>query len=272
MINAIIFSKDRACQCDLTLQSLFENSSNLLSKINVLYNYSNDEFGQGYFKLRNCWRHSVGFYPQTDFKKNLCNLTKSTYPHTVYFTDDDIFYKKLKARSSTFLISDPQFVCFSLRLGKNTYVQDPYRGITTVMPDFTKYHDDVLYWDWRRMPPNSNFSYPLSVDGHIFRTNMLLKYLDNFDYDNPNSFEGRLQQFNKQMPDKMACFESSHVVNTPLNRVQDTCTNLAGQRYPADPAILNDYFLQNFRINLKKMDFSHIIGCHQELQLVLDKQ
>ena len=272
MINSIIFSKDRACQCDLTLQSLEQNAGNLLSHINVLYDFSDDEFGSGYFKLRNKWRSKVNFYRQKDFQKDLNNLTKSTHPYTVYFTDDDIFYRKLKARSSVFIITNTEFTCFSLRLGKNTYIQDPHRGTQTILPDFKSWHDDVLYWNWRQMPSHSNFAYPLSVDGHIFETNMLLRYIDEFEYDNPNSFEGRIQRFNDKLPDKIACFTESHVINTPLNRVQETCTNLAGKYYPAEAAELNDCWLDNYRISLQKMDFSNIIGCHQELQLHLTKE
>jgi hypothetical protein len=122
------------------------------------------------------------------------------------------------------------------------------------------------------MLPHSNFAYPLSVDGHIFETNMLLKYIDEFEYDNPNSFEGRIQRFNDKLSDQMSCFTQSHIVNTPLNRVQETCTNIAGKYYPAGAAELNDHWLDNYRINLQKMDFSNIIGCHQELQLVLGKE
>ena len=44
MINAIVFSKDRACQCDLTLFSLLENASNIFDSIHVLYTFSNDKY------------------------------------------------------------------------------------------------------------------------------------------------------------------------------------------------------------------------------------
>lgn len=269
MINAIIFSKDRACQCDLTLRSLIENSGNLIDNITVLYTASTDEFDTGYYELRKLWKSSINFKRQGDFKENLVRLTHSLHPFTVYFTDDDIFYRKLKSKSSVYVITDPEFCCFSLRLGKNVVLDDPYRGVPATHPQFKNWHDNVLYWDWTKLPFHTNFSYPLSVDGHIFETNLLLKYIESFDYDNPNSFEGRLQQFNKQIPPKMACFNKSYIVNTPLNRVQETCTNMAGHYFPADQYALNEYFLKNYRINLQKMDFSNIIGCHQELQLVL---
>jgi hypothetical protein len=275
MINSIIFSKDRACQCDLTLQSLWQNSDNLLNRITVLYTASTEEFDKGYAKLKEYWKSSINFVNQSDFQQDVVKLTQGSEPFTVYFTDDDIFYRRLKKRSSVFILRDPQFCCFSLRLGKNITVQDCHRGVPCLQPDFSTlrrlYNEDVLSWDWTKLPSHTNFAYPLSVDGHIFETNLLLKYVDEFEYDNPNSFEGRLQQFNQKMPPKMACFTESHIVNTPLNRVQETCTNLAGQHYPADPESLNDYFLQNYRIDLKKMNFSNTIGCHQEIQLHLTK-
>jgi len=51
MINAIIFSKDKACQLELLLRSIRRNTSNLFD-IKVIYEASNGVFNQGYEKLK----------------------------------------------------------------------------------------------------------------------------------------------------------------------------------------------------------------------------
>ena len=51
MINAIIFSKDKACQLELLLKSIRRNTSNLFD-IKVIYETSNGVFKQGYEKLK----------------------------------------------------------------------------------------------------------------------------------------------------------------------------------------------------------------------------
>ena len=51
MINAIIFSKDKACQLELLLKSIRRNTSNLFD-IKVIYEASNSVFNQGYEKLK----------------------------------------------------------------------------------------------------------------------------------------------------------------------------------------------------------------------------
>jgi hypothetical protein len=70
----------------------------------------------------------------------------------------------------------------------------------------------------------------------------------------------------------MTSFDKSVVVNTPLNRVQETCTNLAGLVYGVMSQDLNNYWLDGYTLSLERMDFSNIYGCHQELPLILWKK
>ena len=51
MINALILSKDRACQLRLLFDSIKKYTPNLFNQITVIYIGSDDEFRQGYDKL-----------------------------------------------------------------------------------------------------------------------------------------------------------------------------------------------------------------------------
>ena len=69
------------------------------------------------------------------------------------------------------------------------------------------------------------------------------------------------------MPNDMGCFENSCIINTPVNRVQETFKNSAGVFFQQDAKSLNDSFIQGKRLDLDSMDFSTIIGTHQEIKL-----
>lgn len=273
-MNIIIFSKDRACQCDLTLTSLFNNFCYESEFPQVLYTFSDDRFERGYKKLIDKWANKVEFIKQNDFKNDLIMLCDNIQSYTTFFTDDNIFYRAIglfDRYTIDHYFEDPSFCCFSLRLGDNILIQDYHRNIPITKPTIRSTGNTRL-WYWRDASSQSNYGYPLSVDGHIFRTKDIQSLVDKFDYDNPNSFEGRIQQFLPQLPSMMASFDKSCVVNTPINRVQETCTNLAGTQYGLSAKDLNDWWLDGFTIPLSHINFNNIYGCHQEMPISVIKR
>lgn len=273
-MNIIIFSKDRPAQCDLTLTSLFNNCCYESEFPRVLYTFSNEKFEQGYNKLVEKWSDKVDFIQQTIFKDNVVELCDSIQSYTVFFTDDDIFYRKIDygdRQTIDSCLKDRNVCTFSLRLGDNITIQDYHRNIPMIRPNIS-YIDGICIWKWREAFSESNYGYPLSVDGHIFRTEDIQCLVGNFEYDNPNSFEGRVQQYNNSLPPLMCSFIKSCIVNTPINRVQETCTNLAGQQYGIPSDYMNDLWLEGFEIDLNKIRFDNIYGCHQELPISLVKK
>jgi len=117
----------------------------------------------------------------------------------------------------------------------------------------------------------------LYQDGkHNYSLDLAKKIINNTPkYYNPNSLEGKAQHYIQEdvqsLPDEMACFEKSFVINTPLNRVQETCHNGAGKFFGSTPEELNKRFIAGDRLTLEGMDFSTIIGVHQELKLCWEK-
>jgi hypothetical protein len=59
----------------------------------------------------------------------------------------------------------------------------------------------------------------------------------------------------------MASFPESVLVNTPNNIV-----NTNGLTHKSDVKELNKNYLNGSVIDLESMDFSNIIGCHQEIE------
>ena len=286
-LSIVIFSKDRAAQLDLCLKSIHENLSNLSEywNIYIIYTSSSKEFEDGYRQLIKEWYskpNAIYFLPESKFKgfrKTLEYCMKHWQEMVLFFTDDDIVYRKFEYNYNIFTwASKAQWhqhdsFCTSLRLGTNTFVQDQYTNSNCLIPD------DVImgegptrFWNWKEQQKDTNFAYPFSVDGHVFPFHIAKRMVNNTpNYNNPNSFEGKAQNYIqdkiKTFPDEMCCFEKSYVINTPLNRVQETCHNGAGKFFGSTPEELNKRFLNGERLTLEGMDFSTIIGVHQELKL-----
>ncbi len=259
-INIVVFSKDRAMQLDLFLRSFdtfVKNRDGYL--INVLYTYSNDNFGAGYEKLIAERPNGIRWVKETQFKSDLLSLVESTHPYTVFFVDDDVIkdhFDFYDAQGQLFDNSE-DILCRSLRLSRD--IQYCYTKQTpTKQPVFR----DNNIFKWKGM--EGDFGYPMSVDGHIFRTSDILPLLWDLDYSNPNYLEGHLAQRPINRP-KMVCYTKSIVMNNPINLVQSTSPNVHGN-IPA--AELNNMFLKGKTIALDNFIGINNVSCHQEMPLI----
>lgn len=263
MINAIIFSKDRAAQLRLLIYSIQKNAPHAF-KLSVIHKSSNDSFKEGYEKVKSEFGGICNFVEQTaDFKQDVLSLLNSDSEFSCFFTDDDIIYQQFDVNKTTDIIkADGDVFCFSLRLGVNTNF-----CYSMNTPNVLKNYDDsgdTIKWQWN--VHYLDFGYPLSVDGHIFRTKEILKLTKNVGFTNPNTYEAALQAFENFPREKMASFKNSVLVNTPNNIVNTTFNNRNGLTHAASVKELNDDLLSGKIIDMESMDFSNIIGCHQEIE------
>ena len=264
MINAIIFSKNRASQLRLCLESINKNAKDIFN-ITVIYTSTDKEFESGYDKLKlENLSQGVKWIQQTDFKNNILQALQTNADLSCFGTDDDIFYKDFDVNKIIETIKNDQDVFnFSLRLGKNT--KFCYTMNTTNILHAEILKDGVITWDWSKH--YLDYGYPLSVDFHIFRTKDIMRLVKNVSFKNPNEFEASLQIFDTYPKFKMAAFENSVLVNSPTNKVQNTFDNLSGQNFGISAKELNNKYLNGEVIDLDSLDFSNIVGCHQELEL-----
>ena len=283
-LSIVVFSKDRAAQLDLCLKSISKNLGSLKERcdISIIFTSSSKEFASGYERLGELWS-SCGFKFEdenkyNDFNDTLESLMQGWSKYVLFFTDDDLIYRNF---NHDFEVVEKEFVttkslmCISLRLGTNTFVQDQYKNTMCLIPDpVISGEKKIKKWKWKKEREDSNFAYPFSLDGHIFESEMAKWVIRNTNgYYNPNSLEGKAHRIHivengcKDFKDDMGCFEKSFVVNTPINRVQETCFNGAGKFFGNTPEELNDLFLNGKRLCLESMDFSTVIGTHQEIKL-----
>lgn len=264
MINAIIFSKDRASQLHLLLDSISRNAPGIFN-ISILYKSSNDNFTLAYEKLMDeNIIENITWVSEQDFKAQNLRLLESDLPYTCFFTDDDIIYQPIDERQIIdCLENDDDVFCFSLRLGKNIQFCYTQNSGNVLVP--LEENDDIVKWDWTLH--YFDFGYPLAVDGHIFRTDDIKTLSNKIPYTNPNTFEIALQIFDNFPKIKMAAFVHSKLVNNPINIVQNVIHNRKGEIHGISVEELNKKFLSDEVIDFDTLDFNNIIGAHQEIKM-----
>lgn len=265
MINITIFSKDRACQLNLLLDSIklmFKNYNKYI--FNILYTYSNEEFQKGYDIVQKNHK-DFNYIKENNFKLNTISLIQSV-PYTMFMVDDNVFKETFDFNSFEFnwFQKDLSIFCLSLRMcPRINYCYT--ENILTKAPYFL----DTGLWNWRESGLRGDWSYPMSIDGTIFRTNEIFPLIKELPYNNPNSFEAILAQYAAKYLNKslILCYQESKLFNIPVNKVQIENNNRYGnisQKY------LNDLFLKGKRISLKNIVGFKNISAHQEIELIYE--
>jgi hypothetical protein len=260
----IIFSKNRACQLNLLLDSLKTNAPLLFDKISVLYKTDNEDYLFGYQKVFDKFP-SIYFFNENNFRKDLFKLIDDEIEATTFMVDDAVIYQQILARKIDIIkpvVED--FVIFSLRLGKNCNYSHP----ADLHYELGEHEVDGEYmtFDYTKQQ-NGDFKYPLSTDGHIFNTTFIKDLLIEIDFRNPNTLEAFLQRFvaTNSIPTTIKCFTESKVVSIPANLVNDSFNNRHGLEFGISEKELNDKYLNGEIIDLKSMDFSGVNGPHKEI-------
>lgn len=253
MITALIWSKDRGCQLDLLLNSLYLNSNNLFDNISIIYTYSDNLYEHGYRILEDKWKHySINWIEEE-------GNFKDTTMETIYYSsdficplvDDDIFYRRfeLSGQDVENVLNSFEDTVYSLRLGLNIKVGDNFTNQPVELP---RYRETIsprgLIWD--NLNFHNPFHYPISLDSHIFRRNWLFKSCNSIEFTSPNFLEGNLGKYGKEFK-QIACPLESCVTSVPQNRVQTVFTNKTIGQYSSE--LLNYEFLRGRSIDLEDL-------------------
>ncbi|WP_434687167.1 glycosyltransferase [Pseudanabaena minima] len=271
MLNIIIFSKNRSCQLELLLRSLkiYLQDWQLYS-VNIIFSYTNREYEQGYeivkkqFPSFNYFPESQDQFVADSFKQLVLECFKNDHPYTMFLVDDLVFKSPVNLADNTFqtFINDSNILCLSLRLSPD--IEYCYTSnIFSPPPPF----DTNLVWDWQKQPKNSDWGYPMSLDGHIFRTLEIYDLIEsNRSFNNPNTLETQLA-LRPISAHQMICYAESKIVNIPANKVQNIYSNRHAQM--SDLNDLNQHFLNGYRLSLKPILETKNISVHQEIPLQL---
>jgi hypothetical protein len=274
MISAIIFSKDRACQLRLLLESMFLHSYKIFDSLTVIYTASSIEFDMGYVKLQGediVPRIKIDWVQQQDLTKDVnkaMSVANKPDGFITFFTDDSIFYRTLHDQKwpiEACLNPGSDIACFSLRLGLNTTEQMYWQPGNTLKLRHARV-GKLIKWKHTEYPLSHGYGYPLSLDGHIFRADQITLLVQQLGtIQGVNWLEGNLAKFRFEIAPCMASFAESALVVVPINRVQDSFPNIAGIYHGISPVELNQRYLSGEVVDYDKIDFSRINGTHQEL-------
>lgn len=265
LLNIVIFSKDRGCQLDLLLRSI-DVFFPVFDTINIIYTWSDPSYADGYMVTMNKHPYCNWIEEHTDtaqygsgFRAWVRQLIDPGKPYTMFLVDDNVFKEPFSLdnneRFQTFKTRN-DVACFSLRMHPGIrYCYTEKRD--TPPPSFI----EPGVWSWRGLL--GDWSYPMSVDAHIFNTQDIFPLVHALDYVSPNWFEGRLAQSPINKP-YMMCLDKSPVLNIPVNKVQTANGNECGN---VSANYLNDQYLSGKRIDLLPIIGFDNISAHQEIPL-----
>jgi hypothetical protein len=268
----IIFSKNRANQLNLLLETLYLNSNNIFDQIVVLFKTTSVKHKETYNILINK-HNNVLFVEEINFKNNLLSLIDDiNYDLTTYLVDDIIFYNKIDFdKEIIFNKFTKDIICISLRLGLNCTYSHP-ANLHYKIYNYNELGDNMIVFNYENQM-NGDFKYPLSLDGHIFRSKQIKSLIKNINFVNPNTLEANLQYylFSYLIEDNVLCFKESKIVGSPVNLVNDTFNNRFGIEHRISEDELCDKFLNNEFIDFYKLNFSDINGPHKEIKYQFKK-
>lgn len=217
MIDAIIFSKNRAMQLHCVLDSMHKNLD-IFNRIYVLYTHDGDLSKKNYKSVSDSFP-DVEFWYELEFEDVFLKLVEISTEQIALFVDDDIIFRN-PIKCGEIIQDDKPYGAFSLRLGINIKNQ-------------------------------KHFDCKGSLDGTIFHKGILQQLKDK-PFNNPNKLE---IQLNKIMSNyNIAHYERPCVIGIPYNKVSNTSTCSHMGRCTTKLDIMYE---KGYRIDWQSMDFEH---------------
>ena len=267
MLDVVIFSKDRACQLDLLLRSIKHHLADWRAcRIQILYTFSARRFDRGYGA-------AIAAHPEFSW---VCELDERErfrelvlgliggIDRITFLVDDDVLKEPISLQDPVFqrFHADDSIMCVSLRLDPeidHSYTLD--RAIA--VPRF----DTGTVWNWTQA--DGEWGYPMSLDGHVFRTRELVPLLERLQFETPSTLEAGLSAHPLPQP-RAICFPRAKLVNLPFNRVQQTLPNA---HMGIDEECLNREFLGGRRLSLSMVEgLRNRAPHHADIPLIWDDE
>lgn len=153
-----------------------------------------------------------------NFKSDLIDLLADTdLEYTVFFRDRDLLYRSISEKDIANNMTDEDVFCFSLRLGKNvTHCES--LNVVNVLHNQQE-EGSTMKWEWPKH--YLDFGYPLSLNGHVFRTSEIKKLIKNTVFNDAESLEAGLQMFESPPWEKMASYTESALVSAKDYHTKD---------------------------------------------------
>jgi hypothetical protein len=265
MLN-IILSKDRPMQLWAHLESLQLNFIDWQKHKFILIYKSAPEYADNYMKVFTtfCSHPNFEIHEEFSFENQLKEIIRLDDESTTNFLCDDSIWInpfEYKNRHIMSFEKDKFILSFSLRMHPKVYKCHAMGNITTP-PPISMNSDNM--WDWTSVYLKGDWCYPMSVDGHIFKTYIIRDLINKINFENPNYLEGYLSPIAPKNIPFMKCFSESKLISIPLNMTQSTHPKRA---MGVTLEQLNKMFSAGKRIDIKKIQGFKNISPHQEIDL-----
>ncbi len=246
--DCLIFSFDRPLQLYALLESMHKYVSGC-SALSVLYRASTPEFHASYERLKNDFKH-VHFIqqsnqPRQDFKELMLNAIydKNSHNYILFAVDDIVVKDYVDLRRCIAMMQHENAYGFYLRLGKNISKYDEEMMRSDVV--LTQISSDVYSWIFKESP--TEWHYANTVDMTLYNKQTIRDALLRMDYWAPNSFEGSWAMHIDESQ-KGLCFETSKIINIPINKVQTENNNRSMNLHTAQELLAK--FNEGFKIDI----------------------
>jgi hypothetical protein len=260
----IIFSKDRPLQLHGLLLSLANNLKDTVSVI-VLFKASDNEYLRRYHEVFRDLARKIkllAIHEDYSFNYHLQEILRITKTNYVSFLVDDIVF--IRSFSVLFLLS----MCKkgyipSLRLGSGI----SYSYMMNCEEKKPRYRNRSGYLIWNWSDGGVDWTYPLSLDGNIFKKKEIARLIANIEFSSPNTLEQALQAYSPEYRRKKGiCFYEPVLVNIPCNKVQtDFFNNRSGD---IDTSQLAKKWDSGMRIKVEEFQNISTNSVHVDLPFV----
>lgn len=252
-INILVFSLNRACQCDLLLRTIkdkFEPDS----VIQVLYKATEEKYEKGYEKLKEDHPH-IQLIKENNFQseyKSLVSEFKNKY--CLFLTDDDVFIASVSVSGIEKMInkfeSNNQIHSMSLRM--NTTINHCFPAHRDIKkPSSFLEAGEFIIWNWKECEPHWCWGYPHAINSHLYNSRDFSILLMHKEFHNPNSLEVSINRSRNHNKPLMISFSESKIFNVQNNFVQGSRSNEVNKVFSVED--LNKMYLDGKSISTENI-------------------
>lgn len=258
-VDLIVFSKDRPLQLYAFLESLTTQAKGF-HDITVLCHAKNERMAHAYKQVEQAFPTVDFVYqscenPRGDFKRLLCSLVDHSHANYLIFAVDDIIVTdSFDIQECAKMLEQTKAYGFYLRLGKDItgcFMERRETGTPQFYPVQggigVLWHFEAGQGDWR---------YPNTVDMTLYPKATVVQACHQLSYHSPNTFEGVWCGWRLNLKTYGLCFETSKMINIPMNLVQTDWKNRVTNIFTADQLL--DVFEKGNKIDVAALhQFPH---------------
>ena len=261
-IPALIFSKNRASQLRLLIESLYFNATGIFQPY-IVWKANTPQFEEGYYKLFS-ENMNIFHIRESYILNNFYGfLHKFKDGHFALFMDDCIFYKPLRNSPEELIAKmDEDTWCLSLRLGQNITKETK----KPIVP--TSENEGFIKYKFKNHEACDSYGFCFSWDGVIYKTQDVLNLFNETTFletDNQWAiFPQKVENFTQNNRDDIkknliCCPKESRVICMNYNSTHPS----ANFNTVSIEELNSRYIEENFAIDFSSINFDNIDHTHE---------